>query len=181
VGDRLAAAVRRAGTAAVAGVFYRHQSLRWSGLSASAAGGRWGPPGGFPVLYLGRPRESIVAEAYRHLVDPVEGMSAELVGPRRLLVVEVALSRVLDLRKDSALEAVGLDPEALRGPHARCQAVGSAAEEVGLEGVIAPAATGLGETLAVFADRLAEGRTPRVVSEEIWLRLPPDPRTGTER
>lgn len=163
------------------GVFYRHQSLRWRGLSASTAGGRWGPPGAFPVLYLGRPRESIVAEAYRHLVDPIEGMSAELVGPRRLLVVEVALGRVLDLREESALEAVGLDPEALRGPHDRCRAVGSAADEVGLEGVIAPAATALGETLAVFTERLAEASRPRVVAEEIWLRLPPDPRVGGVR
>ena len=53
------------------------------GLRASSAGGRWGPPRAYAVLYLGRPEASVIAEAYRSLVDGVEGMRPELVGPRR--------------------------------------------------------------------------------------------------
>ena len=51
------------------GTFERHSSLRWEELKASAAGGRWGARGAYEVFYLGRPRRSVVVEAYRHLVD----------------------------------------------------------------------------------------------------------------
>jgi hypothetical protein len=34
------------------GTFQRHTSLRWEELRASAAGGRWGAPRAFEVLYL---------------------------------------------------------------------------------------------------------------------------------
>jgi hypothetical protein len=41
------------------------------------------------VLYLGRPDTSVIAEAYRSLVDAVEGMRPELLGPRRFVTVDV--------------------------------------------------------------------------------------------
>lgn len=96
-------AVASAGTIRVEGTFQRHISPRYRTLSGSAAGGRWGPEGAYPVLYLGRPTDSIVIEAHRHLVEPVEGMRAELVGPRRLLTCEVRMTHVLDLRDVGAV------------------------------------------------------------------------------
>ena len=48
----------------VKGTFERHASLRWEELKASAAGGRWGASRAFEVLYLGRPPDSVVIEAY---------------------------------------------------------------------------------------------------------------------
>jgi hypothetical protein len=67
------------------GTFYRHAWIGMRELKASSAGGRWGPPRAYGVLYLGRPETSVIAEAYRALVDGVEGMRPELVGPRRFL------------------------------------------------------------------------------------------------
>jgi hypothetical protein len=77
--------------ATIEGRFERHTSLRWKELRASAAGGRWGARGAFDVLYLGRPRESVIAEAYRHLVDD------ELDAPHALAAT-VLERRILTLR-----------------------------------------------------------------------------------
>jgi RES domain len=99
VDRNLAVAVASCGTVDVSGVFFRHVSPRVRELTGSASGGRWGTPAAYSVLYLGRPRDSVTVEAYRHLVDDVEGMTGDNVGPRRLLTVEVALTTVLDLRR----------------------------------------------------------------------------------
>jgi RES domain-containing protein len=160
----------------VDGRFERHVSINSRSLTGSPSGGRWGPPGAFPVLYLGRPPAYVVVEAYRHLVEEVEGMRAELVGPRRILVAEVHVTNVLDLREPSSREAVGLRMEDLFGDHAPCQAVGLAAHQLELHGVLAPAATGLGETLALFERHVPVSEMPLLVDERLWERLPPDPR-----
>jgi RES domain-containing protein len=175
-GRALAAAVARAPTTRVRGIFERHVSLSVRDLRASAAGGRWGPPGAYPVLYLGRPTESVVAEAYRALVDPVEGMTPDLVGPRRLLRCTVRASRILDLRDADVQDLVGLDPESLTGPHRPCQRIGEAAHTAGLHGIIAPAATRLGQTLALFELHLPDNELPQLTSETVWQTLPTDPR-----
>lgn len=175
----LAAAVARASTCTVEGKFERHTSLSHRKLSGSAAGGRWGPAGAYPVLYLGRPRDSVVVEAYRHLVEPIEGMRPELVGPRRLLTCRVRITNVLDLRTKENVEIVGLGPEDLFSDidqHAECQRVGQVAHQLELHGIIAPAATGLGETVAIFERRLPAEEQPTIESELVWDELPADPR-----
>jgi len=175
----IAAAVSRAGTATVAGRFHRHVSPRQERLRGSRSGGRWGPEGAYPVLYLGRPTDSVVVEAYRHLVETVEGMQPQMVGPRRLVTCEVEVTNVLDLRERAILEAIGLTTADLRsevGDYETCHRVGQAAYELGLHGIITPAAGGLGETLAVFEDRLPAGAQPVLVQEQTWESLPADPR-----
>lgn len=176
----LAVAVAGCGTVDVSGTFQRHVSPRVRTLTGTAAGGRWGPEGAYSVLYLGRPTESVIVEAYRHLVDIVDGMRPELVGPRRLLTVEVDLSNVLDLRVSANQTALKLAPADLRstpGDHARCQRIGRVAHQLGLHGIIAPAATGLGETLAIFELHLPAEEQPILLGEEVWAQLPDDPRT----
>ncbi len=173
---------------AVRGLFQRHSSPKVRGLRASTGGGRWGPEHGYPVLYLGRPEASIVVEAHRSLVEGVEGMRPDLVGPRQLHTVDVAITNLLDLRIPANVEAVGLDGDALAGPWAPCARVGSAAHRLGLHGIIAPAATGIGETLALFETNVvAAGEWPEIVDTAMWSTLPPDPRrlrliseTGTD-
>lgn len=175
----LAVAVASCGSVDVSGIFERHVSPTVRPLTGSSSGGRWGAPGAYSVLYLGRPTESVVVEAYRHLVDDIEGMTGEMVGPRRLLTVEVALTTVLDLRVEGNRAAVGLSSEDLISPvgeYARCQRIGQAAHQLGLHGLIAPAATGLGETLAVFELHLPTDEQPTLLAEEEWLHLPDDPR-----
>jgi RES domain-containing protein len=173
----VAAAVAAAPRSTVTGLFQRHSSPQYRRLKGSSGGGRWGPPGSYPVIYLGRPLESVIAEAYRLLVDPVEGMTGDLVGPRLLLTCEVSVSDVLDLRDPVTLGATGLAPSDLTDRnHEACQRVGTAAHQLGLAGVLVPAATELGETLALFERNLSPGELPVLRSEEIWPRLPPDPR-----
>jgi RES domain-containing protein len=176
----LAVAVAGCGTTNVAGVFERHVSPRVLTLTGSNAGGRWGPTGAYSVLYLGRPTESVIVEAYRHLVEDSEGMTAAQVGPRRLLTVAVDLTNVLDLRIADHRAAVNLSESDLRtdpGHYARCQRIGQVAHQLGLHGIIAPAATGLGETLAVFELHLPADEQPTLVSQDVWSELPADPRT----
>lgn len=162
------------------GDFFRHTSIRVDGLRGNDRGGRWGAPGNHSVLYLGRPVESVIVEAYRHLVDPVEGMRAELVAPRRLTTVRVSAVNVLDLRGSANRRAVDLtmsDLESAIGDYERCRHVASIAYQFDFHGIIAPAATRLGETLALFDRLLAIDELPGSVDEVIWSHLPPDPRT----
>jgi RES domain-containing protein len=177
----LAAAVSQASIIEVRGRFQRHASPKIRTLSGSAAGGRWGRAGAYPVIYLGRPVESVVAEAYRNLVDGVEGMRPDLVGPRTVFDVTVNVTQILDLRDAESFRVVGLDAESLVGPHPPCQRVGQAAHQLGLHGVLAPAATELGETLALFERHLPEAELPRVVELSRWETLPTDPRNKEQR
>jgi RES domain-containing protein len=175
--QRVAAAPR----STVIGHFERHVSMNRRQLTASTAGGRWGLPGSYVVLYLGRPRASVTVEAYRHLVDPFaeQGMTGAMIAPRRLLVCELSVSEVLDLRSKDARLQVGLTERDFMseiGDYAACQAVGQAAHQLELHGILAPAATGLGETLALFEQHLPADEFPRLVAEETWDGLPDDPR-----
>jgi hypothetical protein len=138
-----------------------------------------GPAQGFLSVYLGRPRPSVLVEAYRHLVDPFEGMTGDMVQPRRLLTVEVTVSEVLDLRHEESAASVGLSQAELTWPiddYEPCWRVARAAHQLGLHGILAPAATGFGETLAMFEEHLTPQELPRLVGEEVWATLPQDPR-----
>jgi RES domain-containing protein len=180
----LAVAVSRAGTVTVRGVFERHCSPRQRPLSGNASGGRWGPEGAYPVLYLGRPIESVVVEAYRHLVEPTEGMRPEMVGPRKVVTCELEISNVLDLREEGNRETVGLSLTEMTGEigdYEACQRVAQAAHQLELHGIIAPSATGLGETLAVFERHLPADEQPTILDEKTWEGLPVDPRTESDR
>lgn len=93
--------------------------------------------------------------------------------------MNVTVPNVLDLRPSSARARVGLADAQLRSPlgdYAPCQAIGAAAHQLGLGGILAPAATGLGETLALFPLNVAIDDWPVIVSSEIWHELPADPR-----
>jgi RES domain len=166
----------------IEGRFERHTSLRWKELKGSAAGGRWGARRAFEVLYLGRPRESVVVEAYRHLIedelDDAKALAATVL-ERRLLTIEVKIPNVLDLREETNRTALDLSDAQLFsdvGDYRACQAVGAAAHAAGLAGLIAPAATRMGETLCLFPANLASAGSLTLTKGEIWRGLPPDPR-----
>lgn len=177
--SNLPLAVSKATVTAVEGVFQRHTSPRVASLAGSPTGGRWGPSGAFPVLYLGRPIRSVTIEAYRHLVDDVEGMTGDKVGPRALWTCRVNLTAVLDLRDPSSRACVGLSMDELTSAvdaYDACQQVARAAYQLGLHGIIAPAAGGNGETLALYEHHLPSEELPVVVARETWQTLPADPR-----
>jgi hypothetical protein len=176
----LAVVVARCAPVDIDGEFQRHASVRWPALTGSSSGGRWGRPHAFPVLYLGRPAASVVVEAYRHLVDDIDGMRPELVQPRRLVTCRVVCTSILDLRVAANLEAVGLTAAQLTsavGDYEACQQVAAVSHQLGLHGIIAPSAGGFGETLALFEQHLPANELPvQIGPDELWDGLPADPR-----
>ena len=190
--EALAARLAESDEVAEQGEWLRHVPVTHvaRALEGSTRMGRWGTRGGVPILYLGRPQDSVVVEAYRHLVDPVEldtdaDREAFMTGlvPRALLTCTVNVTCLLDLRTDMGRNQAGLTVQDLtsdtvdRDAYSRCQHVSQAAHESGRHGIIAPAATGMGETLALFVDVLPDEEKPRRSrDDQIWPRLPDDPR-----
>lgn len=164
----------------ISGRFMRHAAPGRDAF-AGGYGGRWGAA--IPVIYLGRPIDSCVEEAYRHLVDEA-GVPAHLVKARILYNVDVQANKILDLRSDDALTEVGLtsaDLESPVGDYDACQRVAAVAHQLEYHGIIAKAATKRGETLALFRQRISVTELPVVVSEDRWNQLPPRPGSGTAR
>lgn len=176
----LAVAIAGCQPAEVAGEFLRHSSVRWKPLTGSNAGGRWGRVGTYPVLYVGRPLDSVIVEAYRHLVDDVDGMRAELVQPRHLIVCRVRCTNILDLCVEENQRRLSLPSEMFTSAvddYEACLQVASVAHQLGWHGIKAPSASGLGETLALFEERLPAEEFPVQIGEPVlWDGLPADPR-----
>lgn len=179
----LAVAIARLPHIQVEGVFERHVSESWRDralIDGSRSGGRWAAPGTFPVIYLARPTEAVIVEAYRHLVDDVEGMTGQRVHNRHLIRAEVTATEILDLTTTEARLEAGLADDDLQSPvgeYLACQRIGHVAHQLNLHGVLAPSATGKGETLALFVDYLPPDEMPVQVGESVhWATLPPDPR-----
>lgn len=170
----------------VDGVWQRHVETAWvsTALDGRAAPGRWGNTGGHLVLYLGRPLDSVVVEAYRHLVDPVvtEDGKPPPLKPRTLLTCDVSVTEILDLREPANRVLAGLTMAQMqsetfdKAAYAACQQVSAAAYQLGCHGLISPAATKLGEALTLFVDLLPAAEKPTLTATEPWPQLPPDPR-----
>jgi hypothetical protein len=116
-----------------------------------------------------------------HRLARRQGLRPEDFLPRDLYTFELQLEAVLDLRSDEARERVGLSEAELRGDDPRaCQAVGEAAHYLDFEAVAAPSATGAGEVLAVFLDRLRSDSRIEPVGRERWDEPPPEPESKSE-
>jgi len=161
--------------ARVSGTFYRHAAPDRDAFAGGTMG-RWGRT--FPVIYVGRPDTSVTVEAYRHLVEPHD-IAPTMVKPRVLYTVTVHVAKVLDLTEAAHRDAVGLSDADLMSAvddYDACQEVARAAHQLEMHAILAPAATGLGETLALFSQRITASERPAVVAEVLWTRLPDDPR-----
>jgi RES domain-containing protein len=186
--DPLPARLSRSSSVKVVGTWQRHVPARFAGtgLQGRSAVGRWGTAGGDPVLYLGKPTDSVVVEAYRHLIDPVvaNGSAVPPIRPRVLLTCEVSVTNILDLRSAATLALSGLTLKQLqsdtsdKAAYAACQNVSAAAHQLDFHGLVAPAATKLGETLVLFTDLLPPAEHPVGTANELWVKLPPDPRSS---
>lgn len=183
--DALPARLAEAPLVSVRGQWQRHVPARYAGeaMNGRAASGRWGVEGSFPVLYLGRPEESVVVEAYRHLVDPVEDPAlAGAIRPRVLVTADVDVTDILDLRSATGRSLAQLQMSQIqsdtrdREAYAACQNVAATAHQLGRHGLIVPAATKFGDTLVLFTDLLPENQRPNVVNTRAWMQLPTDPR-----
>lgn len=188
----LAARLAQVPDATETGEWQRHVSAAHVGhaLEGRAHDGRWGTRGSFPLLYLGKPRDSVIVEAYRHIVDPLEfddpadrqAFIATLV-PRTLVTCSVDVTNLMDLRTAFGRAQAGLTLQDLRSStnnrnaYSRCQLVAQVSHQLRRHGVITPAATDIGETLALFTDLLPTAQHPtRCQHDEPWHQLPSDPR-----
>lgn len=171
----------------ITGIWQRHLPARFlaTAMDGRAGYSRWGRDNGFPLLYLGRPTDSVVVEAYRHLVDPIEDPAIrDHLAPRALVTAKVAVTEILDLRSSPTRIELNLTLQQIqsatddRAAYEACQEVAAAAHQQGFHGIIAPSATHLGHTLALFSDRLPANEVPIVTDEVLWDTLPPDPRAG---
>jgi hypothetical protein len=102
--------------------------------------------------------------------------------PRTLITCEVAVTEIFDLRSPANRALAGLTPNELQSEtsdktaYAACQNVSAAAHQLGYHGIIAPAATKMGETLALFTDLLTDSEQLLLSATDMWIELPPDPR-----
>lgn len=188
--DDLPRLVAAGAVTTVAGRWRRHCASRFANtaLDGRRGYGRWGTVGGFPVLYLGQPLDSVIVEAYRHIIDPIEDADeraalARSLAPRTVVTARVDVTDILDLRDRATRAQLGLTADVLRcrtddsEGYSACQRVSQVAHQLGLHGLVAPAATDLGHTLALFIDVLpADQRPVRAEADQIWNGLPPDPR-----
>lgn len=158
------------------GEFYRCCKVRYaksadltSGAGSLLRGGRWNAAGVARVVYGSSTPESSVAESLSALRRA--GVPPSSSAPFVIAAVWAAFD-ALDLTAAVVLEALGLELGDLAadpwwrtqgaGRESLTQAVGRAAFEAGLEGLIVPSAAVPGVlNLAVFPDRLPAERLPR--------------------
>lgn len=152
------------------GEVLRHHTPRYRPLDGAGArvnGGRWNPPGSFPVVYTALDRATVDAEFVR--LTRRAGMPASSLLPRRLTTIRVRLARVLDLTDAGTRRRLGINLAVLRAEDwATTQAIGQAAHDLGYDGILAPGADG-GTVLAIFSSGPAAGATLRVVGETDYL------------
>ncbi len=128
---------------------------------AGARGGRWNPPGSFPVLYLDEDRVTARLNLQAFLADwpyELEDLRDDT-GPVLVGCVLPACQTVCDAHSEAGLRAVGLpttyplDENGAILPHAPCQAIGLRVRATHLRGVHARSARssdGSGRELAWF-------------------------------
>jgi len=164
--------VAAAPLAPFAGEGWRQLSPRYDPLSGEGArihGGRFNPPGSYPVLYICLSRPCAVAELQRFGTRQAIGVEGLL--PRSLYRYEIALDRVLDLTNDDVRASVGLGLDVLAGPdRTACQELGSTTHALGAQGICSPSATGVGDVLAVFVQHVGLGHLDPQLLEE-WRSI----------
>lgn len=147
---------------------WRQIAARYDPLSGEGArlyGGRFNPPGSFPVLYICQSRPCAAAELKR--LGERQAIGVEGLLPRRLYRYEIVLDRILYLTDSEVRAQVGLGLDILTGPDwTACQELGVAAHALGIKGINSPSATGVGDVLAIFVQHLGLGRlAPEFVEE----------------
>ncbi len=150
------------------GTAYRHTAPGrdpLSGEGASRFGGRWNSPG-ISTLYLAFPKEACVQEFIRMAMKQPGGV--ESFQDRSLHELEVRDVRVLDLRTEAALNLVGIEPsDIIAADWSSCQEVGDAAFYLKLQGVLTISATGVGNVLALFEERIGPGQLKLLKSSSL--------------
>lgn len=150
---------------------------------AGRNGGRWNPPGSFPVLYVNEDLETARAQI-RRLLDGQPVYPEDLDPPFVLVAATLpSAQRVANAVSLDGLEALGLPasyPVAADGdpvPRSVCQPIGADVESSGLRGVHARSAAtpdGSGRELAWFPARISSRARPvgDPVPFSLWWNAP---------
>lgn len=151
----------------LAGLAFRITSPRYADLRRTAAMSRQFP-GRFNsvalgVVYASREPQTAVDELRRRAAR--ESVSLGDMHPRSILVLDLALQAVVDLSAPNQLQTWGLAPNDLvDDTMERCREVATIAAEQGAEAIRWPSATGAGQRLAIFMERLHSGSHVSVAS-----------------
>lgn len=147
------------------GAYHRLADPAWADpldtSHSERVGGRWNPPGAFGALYLNRGERMARLQADHRLAGQPFGIEdLDPLEQHDLVEVEVSEVSVADCATDAGLLAAALPTSYPRDAggatisHPRCQAVGAAAQSVGMGGVACrsavPTASPVDEELAVF-------------------------------
>lgn len=115
-------------------------------------GGRFNPPGEFPVLHAVEDDQRCRERMLRWIEAESEGD-----GSMAVIVLKVKLTRVLDLAHGATRRALGITLRDLNSPgaSAAAQQLGAAAHDAGFEGIVYPRPLKPGRrNLALFMDRV---------------------------
>lgn len=150
---------------------YANEADLLTGEGSRRNGGRWNPMG-IAVVYASLTPETALAESLAH--NRYYGIPLQDSMPRTFVAIAVNLQAILDLRAGTVrrrlqvsvdrILAVDWRKEVGAGREPITQAIGRAASEVGLEGLIVPsAADSKGHNLLVFPGNLQSGSQIRVL------------------
>jgi RES domain-containing protein len=146
---------------------YRHHAGAYPPLSGDGAkrfGGRWNPPGSFPVIYTALDEPTALAELAKSASR--SAIPVEKLRDRRIAVIQVVLAKILDLTDPVVRATLGVElGDILAEDPTTAQRLGAAAHALGYEGVLAPSAASQGVTLAIFADNRSPTSTIGVISD----------------
>ena len=137
-------------------VGYRNQGLRYdprSGDGARRNGGRFNPPGSFPVVYLCSTPQCAAAELVRQAFR--QGLQPGDLLPRKLWRLEAELGPILDLTDDGTLAHLGISSSELVSDNLQTtRQLGEAAYEHRYQAIQAPSAADVDVVIAVFPENL---------------------------
>jgi RES domain-containing protein len=123
----------------------------------------------FGAVYVSREPGTACQELRRRLARAGEDL--ERVHPRSIFVLDVHLHVVADIRTAKSLELWGLTADDVKGDEMeRCQEMAAVATRLGYEAVRWNAATGAGESLALYIDQLIPDSQVRIAAEHPLTR-----------
>ena len=140
---------------------YANERDLLTGEGSRRYGGRWNPPASFATVYAAFADTTALAEAkanHRYYgLDPGDAL------PRTIVALEIRLAKILDLTDGSVCKSLGVSATRMRnddwrmgnrrGDESLTQAIGRAAYQTSLEGLIVPACDG-GKNLVWFPGNL---------------------------
>ncbi|KBZ69367.1 MULTISPECIES: RES family NAD+ phosphorylase [Mycobacterium avium complex (MAC)] len=163
------------GTTPWSGTCYRYTTAHRDALSGEGArrfGGRWNPPLLFPAIYLADSAKACMVEVERAANAASTTAIKMLEAAYRLHHIQVEELNVLDLRTPESRDAVGLDDDDVYGDDwSACQAVGHTAWFLHMQGILVPAAGGIGLVISAYEQRTRPGQLHLTHSENLTPAL----------